>query len=282
MANDLVEKGDARRREPRAALVTGGAAGIARMVALVLAERGFDVAVNYRRSRAAAETLAAEIEGMGRRSAALQADVADREAAEGLVARTASLFGRLDVLVHAAGPFVWKRTTAATAPAEWREMVDGNLSSCYYTVRAALPHMRQRRWGRVITFGFAGAVAAVGSPDMAAYAAAKVGLVSLTRSLAREEAAHGITVNMVCPGIIDDPWKERRIADARAAAATAPAGGSGRGAGDNDETGFLAPVGRPGTGEDVARVIAFLCEEESDFLTGNVIDVSGGVHLLTV
>ncbi|MBX6379024.1 MAG: SDR family oxidoreductase [Clostridia bacterium] len=257
------------------------------MVALVLAERGFDVAVNYRRSRAAAETLAAEIEGMGRRSAALQADVADREAAEGLVARTASLFGRLDVLVHAAGPFVWKRTTAATTPDEWREMVDGNLSSCYYTVRAALPHMRRRRWGRVDTFGFAGAVAAVGSPDMAAYAAAKVGLVSLTRSLAREEAAHGITVNMVCPGIIDDPWKERRIADARAAAATAPEGGSGRGAGDRgagngEETGFLAPVGRTGTGEDVARVIAFLCEEESDFLTGNVIDVSGGVHLLTV
>ncbi|MBE3589955.1 MAG: SDR family oxidoreductase [Firmicutes bacterium] len=247
----------------RVALVTGSATGLGRAVALALAEAGCDVAVNYVHSEAQAEALARAVADLGRRAACLRADVADAAAAEGLVAAVEEQLGRLDVLVHAAGPFLFDRRRLAELTAEeWRRLLDGNLSSAFHLVRRALPGMRARHWGRIVLFGFSEAGQAPGWPGRAAYAAAKVGLVSLARSLALEEARHGITVNVVCPGDIRHPWKERRIAEARGAA---------------DER---TPVGRPGTGEDVARVVRFLCEEDSDFLTGNVIEVTGGLSPL--
>lgn len=249
--------------ERRVALVTGSATGLGRAVALALAEAGCDVAVNYVHSAAEAEALARGIADLGRRAASFQADVSEAEAAEGLVAATESIFGRVDILVHAAGPFLFERRALADlSPEEWRRLLDGNLTAAFHLVRRALPGMRARRWGRIVLFGFSEAGQAPGWPGRAAYASAKVGVVSLARSLAVEEAPHGVTVNVVCPGDIRHPWKERRIAEARGA---------------RDER---TPVGRPGTGEDVARVVRFLCEEDSDFLTGNVIEVTGGLSPL--
>ncbi|HEX6970655.1 MAG TPA: SDR family oxidoreductase [Limnochordia bacterium] len=245
----------------RSALVTGGSGGIGRMIAETLCEKGFDVAVAYHRGRERAEAVLSRLRARGRRAVALQADVADPAACTALVEDTVAALGALHVLVHAAGPFLWRTSTLATPPADWHRLVAANLSSTFFLARAAIPRMREQGWGRIITFGFAGADHAFGSSPMAAYAAAKVGVVSLSRSLAFEEAPHGITVNVICPGVIEERWKERRIADAR---------------------GHRSPwsrVGRPGTGEDVARVVAFLCEEESDFLTGAVITVGGGLFV---
>lgn len=247
--------------ERRVALVTGSSGGVGRVVAEVLGERGFDVAVVYREGRGRAEAVADRIRARGRQAVALQGDVADAAACEALVEGTIDGLGGLHVLVHAAGPFLWETPTLATSPDDWRWLLDANLSSAFHLVRAAIPPMRRQRWGRVITFGFGGADRAVGSSPMSAYAAAKVGLVSLSRSLAFEEAPYGITVNVICPGVIDGEWKERRIADAR---------------GQRSE---WSRVGRPGTGEDVARVVAFLCEDDSDFLTGTAITVGGGLHI---
>jgi 3-oxoacyl-[acyl-carrier protein] reductase len=125
--------------------------------------------------------------------------------------------------------------------------------------QAVLGHMRERRWGRIIHFGFAHAAEARGWPHRAVYAAAKVGLVSFTKTLAMEEAEFGITVNMVCPGDVRGINKERTIDDVMY------------------ETDDEAPRGRPGSGEDVTRVITFLCQEESDYTTGNIININGGL-----
>jgi 3-oxoacyl-[acyl-carrier protein] reductase len=137
-------------------------------------------------------------------------------------------------------------------------MVEGNLSSVFYLVREVVPVMRKQGRGRIITFGFAEAEQAPPWPGFGAYAAAKTGLVTLTRTLAQEEAAHGITVNMVVPGDIRDPYKEAPITSAR---------------GVRDPRN---PVGRPGTGEDLARVVRFLAHPDADFITGAVIPVTGG------
>ncbi|MCL6520754.1 MAG: SDR family oxidoreductase [Firmicutes bacterium] len=251
------EHGGAAAR--RVAVVTGSASGIGAFVARALAEAGFDVGVHWRQSRARAEALARSIEALGRRALAAPADVSRREEVEALFDRYLEFFGRVDVLVNAAGPFTFEeRPLTATSPEEWREMIDGNLSSVYWAVRRVLPGMRERRWGRIINFGMTGSGAANSYVRATAYAAAKSGLASLTRSLARSEAPYGITVNMLSPGLIRPAWKERRIAEALGA---------------RDEA---IPAGRPGTGEDLARVVLFLCEEASDYLTGNVIEVTGG------
>jgi 3-oxoacyl-[acyl-carrier protein] reductase len=141
---------------------------------------------------------------------------------------------------------------------EWHEIIHGNLSSVFYLCKLVIPGMRQKSWGRIINFGFNQAEAAPAWETRSVYAAAKAGLVSLTRTLALEEAEYGITVNMVTLGDIVHPWKELKIDDVKKV--------------QNDGT----PVGRMGSGEDVTRVISFLCDENSDFLTGGIIPITGG------
>jgi 3-oxoacyl-[acyl-carrier protein] reductase len=144
-------------------------------------------------------------------------------------------------------------------PEDIQYLMNGNLVGTMLLDHRVLPGMRSRQWGRIIHFGFGHASEARSWPHRAVYAAAKVGLVSFTKTLAVEEAASGITVNMICPGDIRGDNKEKSIVDVEGII--------------DDES----PRGRPGTGEDVARMIAFLCLPESDFITGNTIDVSGGL-----
>lgn len=260
------EAGAGREGERRAALVTGSARGLGRTTGRYLLALGFDVAFDVRRREDVPEKPpepwrpappgAPPEPG---RAIVLTGDVSRPDEAEGLVRGALAAFGRLDVLVHAAGPFLKDRTPIAElGPDGWRQMIDANLDSAYYLLRAALPEMRRRRFGRVVLFAFAAADGAPAWPGRAAYAAAKSGLVSLARSLALEEAPHGVTVNVICPGDIVEPWKERPIRAARAV---------------EDEG---TPLGRPGTGEDVARAVAFLCEDDSDFVTGSLLQVTGG------
>jgi 3-oxoacyl-[acyl-carrier protein] reductase len=244
--------------------VLGGVHGLGQAVCRLLAREGAAVAVNYRESAADAEALAAALGRQGAPGVALGADIADPGAAADLVARAERALGRLDILVCTAGPFTSERVAIARADrgaAAWLDLQAGNVAGTIAAVAAAIPGMRRRRFGRVITFGMDGVGEAAPWPGRAAYAAAKAALWSYTQSVAREEAPSGITANMVAPGNIVGALKEATIEEARRAPSDAPA---------------RAPVGRPGSGEDVARVVAFLAAPKSEFLTGNLVYVSGG------
>lgn len=242
------------------ALVTGSAKGLGKMVALSLAKEGCDVVINYLYSEKEAHSLKKQIQSYGVRSIALQADITQREQLSALVEQTKKeLGGSIDILVNNAGPFIRERRSFGDYTIEEIDyMVQGNLISAMFLDHLVIPDMREKQWGRIIHFGFGHAAEARGWPHRAAYAAAKVGLVSFTKTLATEEAEHGITVNMICPGDIRGNNKEKYIREVDHLT--------------EDDT----PNKRPGTGEDVARIITFLCQPMSDFVTGNIIDISGG------
>lgn len=245
----------------RIALITGSARGLGKRTALTLAAGGCDIGLNYRNSAEEAEELRREIEkAHGVRCIAVQADMTVPGDPERLVAETVRRLGEIDILVNNAGPFIHERRLFADyTPEEVRFLLSGNLGSVIELDALVLPAMRRQGWGRIIHFGFSRAAEAPAWVHRAVYAAAKVGLVSFTKTLAVEEARNGITVNMICPGDIKGDNKEKLIREAELL---------------RDEA---SPRGRPGSGEDVARVIAFLCQAESDFITGNILDVSGGL-----
>jgi 3-oxoacyl-[acyl-carrier protein] reductase len=230
------------------------------MTALRLAESGCDVVINYVTSAQEAQELQQRIQAMGVRCLAVQGDVAHREEMHKLVEITAQELGGIDILINNAGPFVRERRLFSEYDSQEIDyLMQGNLLGVMQLDHMVIPQMRRKRWGRIIHFGFGHAAEARGWPHRAVYAAAKVGLVSFTKTLAVEEAPHGITVNMICPGDIRGANKEKLISEVEH---------------ESDEE---SPRGRPGAGEDIARVIDFLCEERSDFITGNIMDVSGGL-----
>jgi 3-oxoacyl-[acyl-carrier protein] reductase len=249
--------------ERKVALVTGGSTGLGKMAAAQLGKAGYRLAVNSRTDRGNADGLSPILGPEEGEVLRVYGNVSRREEAEQVVAETLAHYGRLDVLVHAVGPFIRERKWFVEhSAAEIEEMIAGNLLSAMWITRAVLPGMRKRKWGRIIFFGFGRAMEAPAWPDRSVYAAAKTGLVSFTKTLAVEEAPFGITVNMVCPGDIVGNNKEMLIDQVRML---------------NDEE---TPRGRPGSGEDVARVIRFLVEEKSDFVTGNLINVTGGLDVI--
>jgi len=234
-----------------AALVTGSARGIGRGIALGLARAGFDIAVHYRRSRADAEATRSEIEALGVRAVTLQADLTDRGAAATLVRETHARLGGLAVLVNNVGNYVYAPIAELTDD-EWDDVLATNLEATFATCRAAVPLMREAGGGRIVNLGYAGAQNLVARPDLAAYAIAKTGVVLLTKAIARAEAANGITANVVAPGVIET-------------SATKP----------------LAeiPAGREGRIEEVVDAVLFFVAPEAAYLTGQVLEVSGGWNL---
>lgn len=243
----------------KTALITGSAKGLGKRTALELAGQGCNIVLNYVRSEDEALSLEAELEGLGVRATAIRADISSEEDVNRLAEQATAWSGGIDILINNAGPFIRERKRFADYDrADIVRMLNGNLVGVMLLDYLLLPGMRRRRWGRIIHFGFGHAGEARAWPHRAAYATAKTGLVSFTKTLAVEEAESGITVNMICPGDIRGAYKEKSIDEVE---------------GVTDEE---SPRGRPGTGEDVARVIAFLCAERSDFLTGNIIDVTGG------
>ncbi len=247
-------------QERRIALITGSAKGLGKMSALALAEAGHDIILNYMHSEGEATELQRRIASIGVRCLLVQADISKTEDVKRLVHTMNERIGMADIVVNNAGPFVRERRLFADyTEEEILFLLNGNLTGVMLLDHMLLPSMRRRGWGRIIHYGFGHAGEARSWPHRAVYAAAKVGLVSFTKTLAVEEAPYGITVNMICPGDIRGDNKERRIDEVQ---------------GVKDEE---TPRGRPGTGEDVTRVIRFLCEEQSDFFTGNIMNVSGGL-----
>ena len=241
--------------EDRAALVTGGSRRMGKVIALALARAGADVAVTYRTHEREALAVCAAVEKLGRRSLALRGDLTRPADCRRVVAAAARRFGHLDILVNNVGEWIVK-PVRETRLGEWREVLDSNLTATYLCSQAALPHMQKRGWGRIINLGAAGAYRAHGTARMAAFYAAKAGVVAFSKSLAREVGRYGITVNVVSPGVIEDP--ERPVAEARRR--------------KDKET----ATGRPGTGADVAAAVLFLASDEAEFITGDVLGVTGG------
>jgi 3-oxoacyl-[acyl-carrier protein] reductase len=239
----------------RVALVTGASRGIGKEIALVLAREGAKLAISYGTNKQSAERAVAAIRALRTEGFALATDVTEPARVKELVDGVVKHYGKLDVLVNNVGDFQWK-TVLESSPGEWQAVLASNLLSTLFVSKYAIPVMRRQRWGRIINLGSAGAERAFGQAKISAYSAAKAGIVALSRSLALEEAKNGITVNVVNPAIIDDPDlsldEASRVSDAR------------------------FPVGRPATSWDVAQAVKFFASEDSSFITGQVLNVTGG------
>jgi 3-oxoacyl-[acyl-carrier protein] reductase len=239
----------------RVAVVTGGTRGIGRGIALKLAGEGARIAIAYRANKAAAQTTLRQLQAVGADCVAVETDVSQSGRADQLIKTVADRYGRIDVVVNNVGDFRWG-TLADSSPEEWKSIFDSNVTTVFHMCRAALPIMRKGRWGRIINLGAVGAERAFGQAKISAYAAAKAAVVAMSRSLALEEAKNGITVNIVNPSSIDEKdltlEEARKLRDAR------------------------YPIGRPPTVDDVAAAVAFFASEEAEYVTGQVVNVSGG------
>jgi 3-oxoacyl-[acyl-carrier protein] reductase len=239
----------------RIAVVTGSARHIGAAIVERLARDGYTVVINYRVNQAAAEQTLARLHTHAPASIAVRADVGKPDEAKQLIDETLQRFGQLDVLVNNAGPWLVK-SAFDTSIEEWQRQLNDNLSSAFYCCKFALPALRARRQGCIINFGAANAELARSAPNVAAYHIAKVGVVVLTRSLARTEGPFGIRVNCINPGYIDT-------------AAT------------SDETRRTMPTTIPlrrlGTPAEIAAAVAFLASDEASYINGEVLNVHGGL-----
>jgi len=235
----------------RVALVTGSAGGIMRGVCVSLARKRFAIVAHYRPERGNADETIAAVRAMGSPCVALGVDVETSHGAAELVAGTLTQFGRLDVLVCGVVKDAFDMT-----PDEFAEMVDGNLTSAFLTIKAALTVMREQHFGRIIGFGMTGSETTQGFRHLSAYVASKSGLTAFLKTLALEEGPHGITCNVINPGDIRDKEADRATAAQRRE--------------------YRNPMMRPGSWEDIGEAAAFLASDEASFINGAVLTVSGG------
>ena len=238
----------------KVALIPGGARGIGREIGLRLGERGWAVALCYRKSRNDAEDTARAIEEKGGKALALHADVSKPEVCEVLVDHVLEWQGRIDALIHCAGPY-HRLSLLDETPAGWREMFAGNLDSLFFLARLVAPVMVRQQGGRIVAFSMANADRLVAQTQLTAHYLAKVGVLGLVRSLAKVLAKHKITVNAVSPGFIDS--------------------------GSVDSEGLESlvktiPAGSIGTVADAAHAVLYLLSDEASYVTGTSLHVSGG------
>jgi 3-oxoacyl-[acyl-carrier protein] reductase len=236
----------------KVALVTGGGRGIGRAISLALAGAGCDVAVNYRERRDDAESAVREIEKLGRRAVAIQADVSRGTEVSQLVHTAESQLGPVEILVNNAGKILIQSIEQMTEES-WNDMMVSNLTSCFLVTQAVLPGMRARRWGRIINISSVAAQA--GSIVGVHYAASKAGMLGLTRSYARVLAKEGITVNAIAPALV-----------ATEMVASNPVAKP-----------EMIPIGRFGETEEVGEVALMLAR--NGYITGQTINVNGGYYM---
>lgn len=242
----------------KVALITGGSRGIGRAVSLKLAEKGCDVAVLYAGNAAAAEATVALIEEMGVRAMGVCCNVADENQVENAFKKVCETLGTPDILVNNAG-IIRDNLAVRMKADDFRAVLDTNLTGAFNMIHAALPLFLRRRSGRIINIASVSGM--MGNAGQANYASSKAGLIGLTKTIARECASRGITVNAVAPGFIETDMTASMPEAALKAGIAA------------------VPMGRIGRAEDVANAVAFLASEEASYITGCTVKVDGGMYI---
>jgi len=246
----------------KVALVTGASSGIGAAIAEELAKEGASVTVNYFRNQAGAAEVGKRIEAAGKIALLLQADVRQRDGVARLFREHFARFGVLDILVNNAGDMVKRIPTVETPETVWRDAIDLNLSSAFFCCQEAVGPMVSRAWGRIINISSVGARTG-GGPGSIPYHASKAALMTLTKGLAKEVAAHNITVNTVAPGIVDTAFHDRHTQPAQRV----------------EWIRTLIPMQRAGLPTDIAKAVAFLASNEASYITGATLGVNGGMAM---
>jgi 3-oxoacyl-[acyl-carrier protein] reductase len=242
----------------RIALVTGASTGIGRWSAIALAECGASVAINYHRNQAGAEETKRMTEERGARAIIVQADVSTKSGAQSLVGETRAQLGPIDILVNNAGDLIQRCTVLDFTEELWNRVMNLNFKSVLLCSQAVMREMMERKRGAIVNVGsIAGHHG--GGPGAGVYAAAKAGVMCLTKALAKELAPYGVRVNGVAPGVIDTPFHERLSTPELMAQFAAS-----------------IPLGRVGTSEEIGRVIAFLASDAANYIVGETIEINGG------
>ena len=242
----------------KTAVVTGGSRGIGRAICLKLAGQGANIVLNYAGNAAAAEETRAACEALGVRALAVQGDVADPAACNALIDTAVETFGQVDILVCNAG-ITRDNLLMRMSDEEFQKVIDTNLKGTFHCMRAVIRPMMKKRRGRIISIS--SVVGLIGNAGQINYAASKAGVIGMTRSLAREVASRGITVNAVAPGFIRTDMTDV-LSDAV-------------------KEGILRsiPLGKLGEAEDVANTVLFLASYEAAYITGQVLSVDGGMAM---
>ncbi len=243
----------------KSAVITGGARGIGRAIALRFAEQGADVAFSYRGDADAAQQTVADVEARGRRALALKADVVQPESAKALIDAAIGKLGKIDILVNNAG-ITRDDLIMRMKPEDWTDVIATNLSGAFWTIKAATRPMMKARNGRIINItSVSGQAGQIGQTN---YSSAKAGLIGLTKATARELGSRNITCNAVAPGFVQTDLTgdlpEELLEEAKA----------------------RTPLGRFTSLEDVSAAVAFLASDEAAFITGQVLAVDGGLVMM--
>jgi 3-oxoacyl-[acyl-carrier protein] reductase len=241
----------------KVALVTGAAQGIGKAVALLLAQNGADLVVSDINLEKAEET-AKEIQALGRRAAAIKVDVAKLDDVEKMVAATLSQFGQIDILINNAGIARDKLILRMTEE-DWDAVLNINLKGTFNCTKAVVRHMSKQRSGKIVNI--ASVVGEMGNAGQGNYAASKAGVIGFTKTIAREFAQRGINVNAIAPGYVETPMTDALPEKAK------------------EELKRLIPMDRLGKPEDVAQAVLFLVSDVSSYITGQVLNVNGGIYM---